>query len=258
MKKYLLIFTVSFLYTLFLVSFTFAHFQYLIPSDDMVTADESKSLKIDLVFGHPFEGHFMNMDRPEKFGVMARGKKADLSDTLKSTKIEGFNAFSARYTIRRPGDHVFYVIPAPYFEPAEECFIVHYTKVVVHALGLQDGWDAEIGLKTEIIPLTRPYGIWAGNVFQGIVKAFGRPVPYAEIEVEYLADGKIEAPAEPFVTQVIKADQNGVFTYACPKAGWWSFAALSEDRVNMKHSDGKDYPVEIGALFWIKVYEMPE
>ena len=166
--------------------------------------------------------------------------------------------FSARYTIRRPGDHVFYVIPAPYFEPAEECFIVHYTKVVVHALGLQEGWDAEIGLKTEIIPLTRPYGIWAGNVFQGIVKAFGRPVPYAEIEVEYLADGKIEAPAEPFVTQVIKADQNGVFTYACPKAGWWSFAALSEDRVNMKHSDGKNYPVEIGALFWIKVYEMPE
>lgn len=74
MKKYLLIFTVSFLYTFFLVSFTFAHFQYLIPSDDMVTADESKSLKIDLVFGHPFEGHFMNMDRPEN-SVWWQGEK---------------------------------------------------------------------------------------------------------------------------------------------------------------------------------------
>jgi cobalt/nickel transport protein len=259
MKKILLIIiSVTFFYTFFLASFTFAHFQYLIPSDDIVTADETKSLKIDLVFGHPFEGHLMNMTRPETFGVMARGKKVDLSDTLKAMKLEGFNTYYARYTIKRPGDHIFYVKPAPYFEPAEECFIVHYTKVVVHALGFQEGWDEEIGLKTEIIPLTRPYGMWAGNVFQGIVKAFGKPVPYAEIEVEYLAGGKVEAPAEPFVTQVIKADQNGVFTYACPKAGWWGFAALSEDRVKMKHSDGKEYPVEIGALLWIKVYEMPE
>jgi cobalt/nickel transport protein len=254
-KTMYLIFTALFLF----VSWSaFSHFQYLVPSDDMVMAEESKNLRIDLLFGHPFEGEYMEMVKPVQFGVRVRGRDTDLMNTLSARKISGFSAWKTQYQITRPGDYVFYVEPAPYFEPAEESFIVHYTKTVVHALGLEEGWDEEIGLKTEIIPLTRPYGIWTGNVFQGIVKAFGEPVPYAEIEVEYFADGKLEAPADPFITQVIKADGNGVFTYACPRAGWWAFAALSEDRVKLTHSDGKDYPVEIGAVFWIRVHNMPK
>jgi len=235
----------------------FAHFQYLIPSDEMVMQGESRTLRIDLIFGHPFEGEYLQMEKPEMFQVRLRGEDTNLLSTVREHKVNGRSAHFAEYMIRRPGDYLFYIEPAPYFEPAEECFIVHYTKMVVHAFGLEEGWDEEIGLKTEIIPLTRPYGIWTGNVFQGVVKAFGRPVPYAEVEVEYLANGKIQPPADPFITQVIKADGNGVFTYACPKAGWWGFAALSEDREKIKHSDGKMYPVEIGAVFWIKVYDMP-
>jgi cobalt/nickel transport protein len=242
---------------LFVVYPAYSHFQYLLPSDDMVMQGEERTLKINVIFGHPFEGNYMNMKMPVKFGVLVRGKNYDLLKTLKPDKVDGHSAFIATYTVKRPGDYVFYIEPSPYFEPAEESFIVHYAKTVVDAFGLEEGWDQEIGLKTEIIPLTRPYGIWTGNVFQGIVKAFGKPVPYAEIEVEYLANGKIKAPAEPFVTQVIKADSNGVFTYAFPKAGWWAFAALSEDRVKLTHTDGKEYPVEIGAVFWVKVYDMP-
>lgn len=257
MKKAIIITSASIFLFLFGAVYAFSHFQYLVPSDDIVTGTDSRSLRLDLIFGHPFEGNYMNMDKPVKFGVRVRGKTIDLLNTLKLKRIDGFSAFNTNFKIKRPGDYVFYVEPVPYFEPAEESFIVHYTKTVVHALGFEEGWDEEIGLKTEIIPLTRPYGIWTGNVFQGIVKAFGEPVPYAEIEVEYFANGKIKAPSDPFITQVIKADGNGVFTYACPKAGWWAFAALSEDKVKMKHSNGKLYPVEIGAVFWIKVHNMP-
>lgn len=248
--------TVFFLILLF-GSSAFAHFQCLIPSDDMIMAGDGKDLQLDLIFMHPFEGHYMEMVKPVAFGVKVRGRTEDLRGTLTMRKLGGFSAWQTNYRIKRPGDYVFYVEPAPYFEPAEQSFIIHYTKTVVHAFGLEEGWDEEIGLKTEIIPLTRPYGIWTGNVFQGIVKAFGKPVPYTEIEVEYFANGKIEPPADPFITQVIRADQNGVFTYACPKAGWWTFAALSEDKVKIKHSDRREYPVEIGAVFWIQVYDMP-
>jgi cobalt/nickel transport protein len=235
----------------------FAHFQVLVPSTEIIGPGDSKDLRLDLMFMHPFEGDFMEMARPVRFGVHVRGRNEDLIRTLSERKVGGFSAWQSDYKIKRPGDYVFYVEPAPYFEPAEESFIIHYTKTVVHAFGLEEGWDDEIGLKTEIIPLTRPYGIWTGNVFQGIVKAFGEPVPYAEIEVEYFANGKITPPEDPFITQVVRADQNGVFTYACPKAGWWAFAALSEDKVKMRYSDGKDYPVEIGAVFWIRVHDMP-
>lgn len=233
-----------------------AHFQGLIPSDDMVTKSDDKTISLDVVFFHPFEGHYMNMDKPATFGVMVRGRKNDLLRTLRERKIDGFSAWQANYRIRIPGDHVFYVEPKPYWEPAEDCFIVHYTKVVVNSFGVEEGWDQEVGLKTEIVPLTRPYGLWTGNVFQGIVKVNGKPVPGTEVEVEYYnKDGKVKAPAGPMVTQVIKADANGVFTYAMPKAGWWTFAALSTDEVKMKHK-GEEKSIEIGAVFWVKVHDM--
>jgi cobalt/nickel transport protein len=53
------------------------------------------------------------------------------------------------------------------------------------------------------------------------------------------------------VTQTIKADPNGVFTYAAPKPGWWGFAALSTDDRQIK---GKE--VEIGAVIWVNFHEM--
>ncbi len=41
--------------------------------------------------------------------------------------------------------------------------IAHLTKTVVTAFGDDEGWDAELGLKTEIVPLSKPYGlyVWA-------------------------------------------------------------------------------------------------
>jgi cobalt/nickel transport protein len=232
------------------------HFQGLIPSDDMVSKADNRTVSLDLVFFHPFEGEYMNMDKPAQFGVMVRGEKTNLLKTLKEKRIGEFTAWEADYRVRTPGDHIFYVEPKPYWEPAEGCFIVHYTKVVVNSLGVEKGWDEEVGLKTEIVPLTRPYGLWAGNVFQGIVKVKGKPAPSTEVEVEYYnKDRKIEAPGDPMITQVFKADSNGVFTYAMPKAGWWAFAALNTDESKMKYK-GQEKPVEIGAVLWVRVHDM--
>ena len=135
--------------------------------------------------------------------------------------------------------------------------IVHYTKVVVNAMGLEKGWDEELGLETEIVPLVRPYGLWTGNQFRGIVKKNGSPVPFAEIEIEYFnEDGQVEIPASPFETQVIKADSIGVFSYTMPRAGWWGFAALSEADEKMSSPTGEEVPVEIGAVIWVKTRDM--
>ena len=238
-----------------------AHFQMIIPSDDMVRQDESRKLNLDVMFWHPYEGKGMNMKKPAQFGVFYNGKKHDLLNTLKAKKytdVSGkqFDGFTADYLLKSPGDHIFYVEPVPYWEDAEESFIVHYTKVVVNAFGLEEGWDREVGLKTEIVPLTRPYGLYTGNVFQGVVKVNGKPKPFTEVEVEYYnRDGKLKPEADPLITQVVKADSNGVFTYAMPRAGWWSFAALNHDDKPMMH-DGKPYPVEIGAIMWVKTHDM--
>lgn len=238
-----------------------AHFQMLIPSDDIVGPADDRQVRLDAMFWHPFDGLGMPMKAPARVGVRARGNVTDLGGELRAVKRrdrsgDAFDAFRIDYALKRPGDHVFFIEPQPYWEANEETFIVHYTKVIVNAFGLESGWDDEVGLRTEIVPLTRPYGIYAGNVFQGIVKLDGKPAPYTEVEIEYFnEDGALSAPADPFITQVVKADGNGVFSYAMPRAGWWGFAALNRAPETMKR-DGRDYPVELGAVLWVRAHTM--
>ncbi len=159
------------------------------------------------------------------------------------------------YPLERPGTYVFAMEPQPYWEPAEDSFIVHYTKTYVSAFDDDEGWDTELGLRTEIVPLSKPFGLWEGNVFQGIVKLEGEAVPYAEVEVEYYnEDGDAEAPSDLMITQTVKADGNGVFTYAAPKDGWWGFAALNTAPETMAH-EGADKAVELGAVIWVRFEE---
>ena len=253
MKKGLMLLVM--VWTFFVVSPAFAHFGLIIPAKDTVSQGDPKTLDLVLSFSHPFELQGMDMAKPKAFGVMAGGSKEDLLGTLKPIKMMGRAAWSAQYPIKKPGVYIFYVEPEPYWEPAEDSFIAHYTKVVVPAFGEEEGWDKEVGLKTEIVPLTRPFGLYAGNVFQGIVKVDGKAVPYTEVEIEYYnQDEKAEAPTEYMVTQVVKADRNGVFTYAAPKAGWWGFAGLNTADFKLKN-DGKDKPVELGAIIWVYFHD---
>jgi cobalt/nickel transport protein len=235
----------------------FAHFQILVPGTDLAGAEE-RQVEFDMIFTHPMEnGPVMNMGEPVQFGVLAGGAKTDLKSLLTERTVQGKTAYQASYTVTRPGDHVFYLEPSPYWEPVEGKMIIHYTKVVVSAFGEEEGWDEMAGFPVEIEPLVRPYGLWTGNVFRGIVMKDGEPVPFAEIEVEYWnRANEVEPPADVFITQVIKADANGVFSYAMPRAGWWAFAALIDGGRPMKNPEGTLVDVEMGALIWIHCTDM--
>lgn len=232
-----------------------AHFQEIIPSVDVLP--EGGRVTLDLVFTHPFErGPVMDMAKPARVGVVAGGKAVDLLPDLVEKPVDGKQAWTLAHTLDEPGAALFFVEPQPYWEPAEGKFIVHYAKVVVDSYASGEGWDALVGLPVEIRPLTRPTGLWTGNSFSGVVLHDGKPVPFAEIEVEYVNDGAVTAPNDAFVTQVVTADQNGTFSYAMPRAGWWGFAALTQGDGTMKSPEGKDVPVEAGGLIWVKATDM--
>ena len=228
-----------------------AHFGMVIPSDTMVMPGENRIIKVDFSFSHPFEGVGMELVKPKECGVVVRGKKKSLLGQLSQVKVMGHKAWTVQYPLKRPGVYQFYMVPKPYWEPAEDKFIVHYTKAVIGGFGNEEGWDEPIGFRTEIVPLSRPFGLYAGNAFQGIVMFEGKPVPFAEVEVEYYNyDGKAVAPTDYMITQVIRADKNGVFTYCAPAAGWWGFAALSTAPEKRKYN-GKEKEVELGAVIWV-------
>ncbi len=232
-----------------------AHFGMVIPSDSMVMQADSRTLRVTLSFSHPMEMVGMELQKPKVFAVSANGKNQSLLGQLKSTTVMDHGAWTADYAIKRPGVYMFHMEPQPYWEPAEDCFIVHLTKTVVTAFGDDEGWDAELGLKTEIVPLAKPYGLYAGNVFQGIVKVDGKPVAYADVEVEYYNQKRTaHAPTDYMVTQTVKADGNGIFTYSAPVSGWWGFAALNTAEETIEH-DGKDKDVEMGAVIWVYFHD---
>lgn len=252
---------------LVLTSTAAAHFGTVIPSKNIVTPEDSRSIALEVKFIHPMEGQYMEMEKPKKFGVLHNNTKTDLLPHLVAAKgnspsqSEKFTYWKTDYQIKRPGDYTFYVEPKPYWEPAEDLFIVHYTKVCVNAFGLEEGWDEKIGLETEIIPKTRPYGLWTGNLFTGQVLVDGQPAAHAEVEVEYLNESPgnrsaLQPPSNPFVTQVVIADADGVFSYAMPKAGWWGFSALNEAGWKLK-KDGVEKGVEIGAVYWVHTVDIP-
>jgi len=224
-----------------------AHFGMLIPDADELTA-QKRTVNLTLSFSHPFEGVGMELVKPAKFFVVQdNGKQVDLLGSLTPTKVMDHGAWKTSFTPKGPGMYAFVFDPVPYKEDAENNYIRHITKVVVDAYGEGEEWNKPLGLKTEIVPLTRPFANYAGNVFQGIVMLDGKPAPYTRVEVEfYNKDGKRQAPNERMVTQEVIADGNGVFTFACPWKGWWGFAGLNPDS---KPYEGRE--LELGAVIWV-------
>ena len=233
-----------------------AHFLDRIPSANIIAADGDRKATLELTFTHPMEGGpVMEMAPPARFGVMNGAKKTDLKAALTLAPKQGKSAYRAAYTFKDPGAYVFYLEPQPYWEAAEKKFIIHYAKVVTD-FGGGDGWDAPVGFPIEIQPLARPYGLWTGNLFRGIVNKDGKPLPFADIEVEWRNDGSIKPPSDPFVTQKIKADDRGVFAYAMPRAGWWAFNAVVESDKTLKAPDGKPGKIEMGGTIWVRTVDM--
>jgi cobalt/nickel transport protein len=232
-----------------------AHFQEILPTADVLP--EGGAVTLDLIFTHPMErGPIMDMARPNRVGRIAEGRTVDLTGAIVEKTRDGKRAWTLAATLEKPGAAVFFVEPQPHWEPAEKTWITHFAKVVVDAYASGEGWDRLAGLPVEIEPLTRPTGLWTGNLFRGLVRVRGKPAPFAEIEVEWANDGSVKAPNEAFVTQKIKADPNGVFAYAMPRAGWWGFAALI-DGPEAPGPDGKPAKTEIGGLMWVKATDFP-
>ena len=254
-----------------------AHFQLLYTPE--AALNESAALPLALVFSHPFDnGYTMDMGEPEAFYVIAqRGADfepttTDLTEYLEPVVWSGAESSGAAYIARPPrrvtrslGDYTYVLNPAPYYEAQEDKYIQQITKTVVNVGGIPGSWDQPLGLPAEIVPLDKPYANWVGGVFRGIVLAEGEPVPFAEIEVEYLnhepqieqlrfdPQGKVTPPQESFITMSIRADANGVVMIGLPKAGWWGICALDLDGDALEY-DGRE--LSLDAVLWIKATEM--
>ncbi len=253
-----------------------AHFQMIYTPE--IAFDKGDAVEFKLVFTHPFEaGHTMSMAPVQEFYVVkqrgeeAKPEKVDLKSFLNKISWESVTNSGDAYEAKLPkkimrsmGDYVYVLVPGPYLEKEEDIYIQQITKVVANVGGVPGNWGQPVGLPTEIVPLDKPYANWAGGTFRGVVLADGKPVPHADLEVEYMnhppvmdknmfqKKGLVEAPHDSFVTMGIKADARGEFTVGIPRAGWWGVCALGTGP--QKEHEGKELSQD--AVIWFKAVDM--
>ncbi len=229
---------------------------------------EPATVPVGLMFWHPLgDGPIIDMATPREFYMVHNGRSTDLLPMLKPVTFATASGSAAGFTAAVPmqgaGDYILTAVTEPYFDEIGGLYIQSIAKTYVNRGKLPSDWYIPVGLDTEIVPMMRPYNVFAGSTFTAIVLSGGEPVPGAEVEVAYLAAepdlatataGKptVVAPEAGLVS--VFTDPNGYFTFGVPKTGWWSFTAIGigPDRT----FNGK--PMSQDASIWVHATEFGE
>ena len=169
-----------------LTSSVAAQYNMLLPE----TAMAKKGDKVGFVyqFGQPFKHELFDASEPTKVVMrLPDGKMEDLTKKLEKFKKAGggdgkeVTAFRFDFTPEQRGDHWFVLMTPPIWKEESKEFYQDTVQVVLH-VETQNGWDklgpdhqgrdpfqfVQFGINRPSLmqPLTRPYGLLPGMVFQ--------------------------------------------------------------------------------------------
>jgi uncharacterized GH25 family protein len=261
-----------------------AHYHLLIP--ERPTAKQGDKVVFTYAFGHPYEHEMFDTEPPAVAVALApNGKTVELGKGLEKIAIAGregkeATAFRFSYQPAERGDHVFLFTSPLVWMPEEKHFLADRTKVVLH-VETQHGWEREVAPNkpdpvepaeqlSEIIPLTRPYGLAPGVAFRVEVSGLrvwqfpGRPRQAANVELPMLralveverynpAPPK-ELPLDEQITRTARTDAVGTATVTLTNPGWWCITAIKKAG-RMQERGGQQYPVVQRATLWVHVDE---
>ncbi|MEM9261571.1 MAG: DUF4198 domain-containing protein, partial [Bacteroidota bacterium] len=224
---------------IFAVAAVQAHFLEVLPAKALYVNSDGGEVGVDILFGHPYYGVVLKAEAPSEAMVISPDGKT----SVLAVKDDGHSKYVTTFPVDGAGDYTVVAKGSPFYEAEEGIFINQTAKVVVNAGGVEGAWNKPVGLPIEIVPLSRPYGLWAGSSFSGMVFIDGKPAPHVKVEIT-LARGSEKLPELSDLHDVatLYTDGVGMFTVALPVAGWWGLSAISHPDETMKSPDGKDVP----------------
>jgi cobalt/nickel transport protein len=232
-----------------------AHYSMLFPQ--AVSARPGQPVTVLFQWGHPFEHQLGNATPPNRLTVLSpSAKRADLAKTLEEVTVPGpdgkkVRAFQFRFTPEERGDFVFILQGSPIWMEEDHEFFLDTVQVVLHVQA-QKGWDASVGKGIEMTPLTRPYGLQPGMVFQARVLADAQALAGTMVEVErYNPSPPVSLPTDEHITRTVKTDPAGVVTVSLMEPGWWGLTAARNH--GTKDHGGKTFPVRERVTLWVLV-----
>jgi uncharacterized GH25 family protein len=246
-----------------------AHFNMLLPQT--ASAKKGEALTITYQWGHPFEHQLFDAPQPQSLIVLSPdGKRAELTNQLekiahrradnKARSVgegndKAVTAYQLRFTPQQRGDYAFVLRTPPIWMEEDGEFLQDTVKMVLHVQA-QKGWDA-VGGDFEFVPLTRPYGLRAGMVFQVEMPrrhAGESDAALGLVEIErYNAAPPKKLPPDEFITRTVRLDPNGVAATTLTEPGWWCLTVGRQQGTRMR--EGKSYPLRQRSTFWVFVDE---
>lgn len=232
-----------------------AHFNMLFP--ESASVKRGQTVAIVYRWGHPFEHQLFDAPAPRSITVIGpRGTRTELASKLQEdaeSTVDAKKAVVHRLSFRpeQRGDYIFSMRCAPIWMEEDQEFLEDTARVTIHVQA-QKGWDTAIGEGFELVPLTRPYGLVPGTVFQARAVIDGKPLADAMTEIErYNPVPPKTLPADEHITRTVKSDPNGTITCSLPQPGWWS--VTSQRQSGQRDHKGKMYPIRQRATFWVFV-----
>jgi uncharacterized GH25 family protein len=243
-----------------------AHYNMLLP--DKHSVKKGEEVTVTYQWGHPFEHQLFDAPKPGHLLLFGPdGKSKDLVGSLEAIKVAGDEgkmvvAYRLKFKPDERGDYTLVLQTPPIWLSSDEIFVQDVVSVVIHVQA-EKGWDREdlVG-SPSVRPLTRPYGLTPGSVFQlevfhggdrvGSDKKPGR----ATVEFEhYNPTPPKELPPEEQMTRSVKTGPGGVATGTLAEPGWWGVTAYLDKPTTEREHEGKKYPVRERGTFWVPVDE---
>ncbi len=231
------------------------HFNMLLPAS--ASARRGEPVTVLYQWGHPYEHQLFDAPAPRSLTVFGpEGRPTDLLSGLIRTMRPAagkmsVTAYEVRFTPDRRGDFQFVLTTPPIWLEEEQEFIQDTVTAVLHVQA-QKGWDIDRGLPLEVLPLTRPYGLQPGMAFQAQVRADGKPLGGALVEVEqYHPAEPPRLPPDEHITRTVRTDPGGSAVVTLTEPGWWCLTA-QRDGGRREHG-GKRFPLRQRATLWVFV-----
>jgi uncharacterized GH25 family protein len=221
-----------------------AHYNMLFP--ERPWAKKGERITFVYQWGHPFEHQLFDAPRPKRLLVITPDNKTEnLADRLATFKQVGADgmavtAWKFQFTPAERGDYTFLLVTPPLAVDDSKELVEDIVRVVLHVQA-QKNWDTdEIGEHAPdvtLTPLTRPYGLLPGSVFQArfwqksqlpfVTEGKYRPVERGAVEWERYNPRPVrDLPPDELITFRTKTDPRGVFTCTLAETGWWGMTAI--------------------------------
>lgn len=206
----------------------------------------------------------IDMDMPQMFALFepfdgenpGSLERRDLLGDLEEIRYLDKKAWSANVAISKSGPHIFVLESKPWWDEKNLKYRQYLAKSIIFSGGEDNGWNQPVALALEIVPLTRPMGLYSPCLFSGVVLHNGKPAANIAVTVGHVNENGLK-PATPWHEAMrVMTNSGGQFNVILNDPGWWYCEAAMPGEP-LKGGDGEMKPLDLSSVFWLYVDPAP-